>query len=302
MNIVVMGSGAIGSLFGALLSTKHTVTLIGRHDHVHAIKTDGLRIHGKTEVVVRPSVAKSIKEVYPLIDLLLFTVKSYDTLIASRQLALHIDEQTPILSLQNGLGNVEKISRFIPQRQILAGVTTHGSIFPKPGTIYHTGFGDTTIGEIHGKTTGRVQQICDTFNEVGITTTISKNIVAALWEKSIINSSINPLTAFFQCKNGSLLQNPLLESIVERVCEESTAIAQTNGFPPSSQNMVQKTKQVICETAHNQSSMLQSIQKGKRTEIDAINGKLVEVGKKHHVETTLNELLLYLVKSRVPST
>ncbi len=298
MNIVVMGAGAIGSLFGAFLSKKHMVTLIGRHSHVQAIKTNGLHLHGKTEAVVTPSTAESIIDVKSQIDLLLFTVKSFDTFFTSRLIASYIDKHTIVLSLQNGLGNIENIGRVIPKKQIFAGITTHGSIFSKPGTIYHTGFGDTTIGELHGKKTERVQQICNIFNEVGIATTISKNIVAALWEKTIVNSSINPLTAFFRCENGYLLQNPLLEVIVKRICEESTAIAQANGFSFSPNDLIQKTKQVIRKTAHNQSSMLQSIQKGKRTEIDAINGKLVEVGKNHHVETMLNELLLYLVRSK----
>ncbi len=302
MNIVVMGAGAIGSLFGALLSKKHTVTLIGRRDHVHAIKIKGLHVHGKTESVVKPFVVESIKDVKLPINLLLFTVKSYDTLFASRQVATHIDKHTIILSLQNGLGNIENIERFIPRRQILAGVTTHGSFFSKPGTIYHTGFGDTTIGETNGKKTERLQHISQIFNDVGITTTISRNVVEALWKKSIINSSINPLTAIFHCKNGHLLQNPLLETIIEKICRESTTIAQTNGFSFSSHEIIKKTKKVIRETANNQSSMLQSIQKGKRTEIDSINGKLVELGKQHHAETMLNELLLYLIKLQSSST
>jgi len=117
------------------------------------------------------------------------------------------------------------------------------------------------------------------------------------WIKAIINSGINPLTAFFQCKNGYLLENPILEKIVEKVCEESVCIANANKINLTFEDMIQKTKEVIKNTSENYSSMLQSVKKGKKTEIDSINGEIVDIGKKHNINTSMNEVLVHLVKS-----
>ena len=128
-------------------------------------------------------------------------------------------------------------------------------------------------------------------------TNVSKNILREIWIKSIINSSINPITTFSHCKNGYLLENPMLEKIVEIVCRESTSIANTQGLKLSYDNMIKKTKEVIRNTSDNYSSMYQSFKKSTKTEIDSINGKLVDVGRKKGIDTSMNEILEYIIKS-----
>ena len=123
------------------------------------------------------------------------------------------------------------------------------------------------------------------------------NIIRELWVKAVINSSINPITAFFQCKNGYLLQNAILENIVEQVCEESTCIALKTGMSVNNDEMIRRTKEVIRETAENYSSMTQSIQQGKRTEIDSINGYMMTAGKHQGIRTPLNSMLVDLIYS-----
>ena len=122
------------------------------------------------------------------------------------------------------------------------------------------------------------------------------NIIEEIWIKGIINSSINPLTTFFQCKNGYLLTNLILENLIEKICEESTNIANAQGVNLSYSKMISKTKEVIRNTSENYSSMLQSYNKGKKTEIESINGKLIDIGKKQDIDTSLNEMLVYSVK------
>jgi 2-dehydropantoate 2-reductase len=117
--------------------------------------------------------------------------------------------------------------------------------------------------------------------------------------KAIINSSINPLTTIFHCKNGYILRNPILEEIVKRICEESTSVANSQGINLSSQRMIDRTVAVIQKTAENYSSMLQSLNQGKQTEIDSINGKIIEMGVAKHIDTPLNEILVSIVKSLV---
>ncbi len=292
-----MGAGAIGSLFGALLSKKNNVMLIGRTSHVKAIRKNGLNIEDKTQLNVKIPAEDSVDKVTFSPNLLILTVKSFDTRSAINQAMQIIDDTTIILNLQNGLDNIGMIEKVVDSKQIIAGVTTHGAFFSRPGVIRHTGKGRTTLGELNGKKTGRIKHIADLFNEVGVETIVSEDIIKEMWVKAIVNSSINPLTTFFQCKNGYLLENPILEKIVEKVCKESTSIAKASGINLLNQHTIQKTKEVIRITSENHSSMLQSFKKGKKTEIDSINGKIVDIGKKNGVDSAMNEILVYLVTS-----
>ncbi len=297
MNIVILGAGAIGSLFGALLSKKNDVVLIGRTSHVNAIRKNGLTIDGKTQLNMKISAEDAVDAVSLSVDLLIVTVKSYDTESAIDQAKQIIHNRTVVLSLQNGLDNIKAIEHVVDRRQIIVGVTTHGAFFSKPGCIKHTGVGKTILGELDGETSERIKNIENVFNKSGIETVVSKNIIEDMWVKAVVNSCINPITAFFGCSNGYLLENPLLEKIVEKVCLESTNVANAYGMNLSRQIMIKKTKEVIRETSENYSSMLQSVRKGRKTEIDSINGVLVDIGRTYDVDVSLNEILVSLVKT-----
>ncbi len=295
MNIVVFGAGAIGSFFGGLLARDNTVVLVGRGRHVQRIQQKGLLIKGKTRQTIIVPAVETTQDISSIPDVVLLTVKSYDTETACRQLHHLVHDQTVIVSLQNGLDNIEKIAQILGTQHLLAGITTHGVLFDEPGVITHTGIGTTVLGELDGRSSERLQDLIRVFNQAGIVTQMSTDIKSEIWKKVIINSSINPLTAFFACKNGYLLENPVLEKTVEAICIESTTIASAQGIIVSPPEMIRKTIEVIRETASNSSSMLQSIQRGKNTEIDAINGALVRKGKEKKINGSLNRILVELM-------
>ena len=297
MNIVILGAGAIGSLFGAMLSKENNVILIGRASHVNVINKNGLTIDGKTQLNLKISANESVDSISFSVDLLIVTVKSYDTKSAISEAKKIINDDTIVLSLQNGLDNIKSLEHVVERRQIVAGVTMHGAFFSKPGCIKHAGVGKTILGELDATTSERIKNIENVFESVGIKTVVSKNIIKEIWVKAVINSCINPITAFFGCSNGYLLENPILEKIVENVCRESTSVANAYGIKLSYQNMVNKTKEVIRETSENYSSMLQSVRKGKKTEIDSINGSLVNIGRAYDVDVPLNGIFVFLVKT-----
>jgi len=238
---------------------------------------------------------ESVDKITFLPDLLILTVKSYDTYSAISQAKQLIDDNIVVLSLQNGLDNIDKIEKIVDRRQLIVGVTTYGAFFSEPGVVKHTGKGQTLLGELNGRRTKRIKNIADLFNKASIDTIISEDIIKEIWTKAIINSSINPLTTVFQCKNGYLLENPILEKIVEKICKESTSIARANGISLLHQYTIKKTREVIKSTSENYSSMLQSFKKGKKTEIKSINGKLIDIGKMRGVNTSMNSILVYLV-------
>ena len=297
MNIVIMGAGAIGSLFGAKLSKNNNVILIGRKPHVNVINKYGLKIQGKTNLNVSIEAFKSAKNAFVVPDLLILAVKSYDTEVAMKATAPMIGDNTFVMSLQNGLDNIEKIEKFVNRKKIMVCITTHGAIFSKPGFIKHTGIGKTILGALDVKNKQQIVTISNIFNKSEIKTTISNDIIKDIWIKAIVNSSINPLTALFNCKNGYILENPILEKILDKICEESSNIASSYGIDIDSSSIIRKTKEVIKDTCENHSSMLQSVLNCKKTEIDSINGKLVEIGKKQGNKTTMNEILTYSVKT-----
>lgn len=297
MNIVVLGAGAIGSFFGGLLSKHNQVVLVGRSDHVNKTNRKGLQIKGKTKFKRKLTAVNSVSQISTSPDLILLTVKSFDTLHAITQAKKIIGPDTIVLSFQNGLDNLNQIRKIVDKNQILAGITTHGVQFLQPGVIYHKGKGKTVIGEPYQERTQRIQQIANTFNEANISVTVSSNILEDIWKKAIVNACINPLTTIFECQNGYLSQNPILTDIIRKICEESVCVAQQKGFLFNAEEIINLTFEVIQQTKKNNSSMLQSIKQDKQTEIDEINGKIVEIGKAKNCTVYLNELLTKIVKS-----
>ena len=294
MNILVVGAGAIGSLFGALLSHHHQVTLLGRTPHVKAIQKHKLSITGTTKLTVSISAVDTITDLKSP-DVLLLCVKSYDTQAALQQVQPLCSTKTTLCTLQNGLSHIDIIKKFVAPESIIVGCTTHGAIFSQPGHIIHTAKGHTLLGALNGSESTRLTQLVTIFAKAGIATTLSHTILEELWKKAIVNSSINPLTALFQCKNGYLLTNPILQEMVRLICHESTNIAQASGYSFTSKETLQKTKEVIATTKENYSSMLQSVQQHKKTEIGAINGVLAHIAHSKGVDAPLNNLLVTII-------
>jgi len=297
LNIIVFGAGAIGSLFGGLLSKNNEVALIGRKKHINAINTKGLKVQGKTNLKTNVTAFENINKVSFIPDIVIISVKSFDTEKAAKQVSKVLGKNTIVISLQNGLDNIEKIEKYIDKSKIFVCITTHGAIYSEPGVIKHTGIGKTTTGSIRNEKIKEVRDIVELFNQAKIKTTISKDILRDIWVKGIINSSINPLTTIFNCKNGNLLENPVLEKFVEIVCNESTDVAKSCGQNVDYKEMIDRTIEVIEDTRDNFSSMQQSVQRCKKTEIDSINGAIVKIGKKHDVDVNLNRILTRCVKT-----
>jgi len=297
MRIMILGAGSIGSLFGAFLAKCGNDVVLIRRSSVkhHEDKPVRLTVTGKTSFTVDVPILTSPCSIPYTPDLVLLTVKSYDTDNAAKMLKNIMDDDSIVLSLQNGLGNLEKISRVIKKGGILGGVTTYGAYLSDPLVVEHTGIGETIIGAYQVDDDKKVRIVAELFNNAGIKTRVTRDLNKELWVKAIVNSSINPLSAFFECRNGYLYENPILRRMVELVCKESTMIARANGVKVSCPVMLKKTFRVISDTKVNISSMLQSLSKGKKTEIDAINGVLVDTGRRLGCDVSLNNLLLSLI-------
>jgi 2-dehydropantoate 2-reductase len=300
MNICIYGAGAVGSLFGAILSKNNTVSCIARKQHVQQIRKHGLMIMGKTQFQGNIPFYETLDELKETPDIILITVKAYDTTNAAQDIAQIISKNTIVLTLQNGLENIEKIVKIVPEKQVLAGITSHGSIFLQSGLIKHTGIGKTRIGELDGRLSTRLRNLQTVFIQSGLPVEMSTNIKKDIWKKVIVNASINPLTTIFQCKNGYLLENPILKNLVGKICMESTLIAHACEYQLDINEMINYTYEVIKDTYGNVSSMLQSIHQKKKTEINEINGAILRNGLKSNCTVDLNEMATHIIPMMYP--
>jgi 2-dehydropantoate 2-reductase len=295
VKVLVFGAGALGSFVGGLLSEDNDVTLVGRKRHVDEINSNGLSIEGKTNRKVKPRALESVPN--ENFDLVIATVKSYDTQQFVKSISQVLKSNAIILSLQNGIGNVEKISEGCAK--VLGGTTSHGITFVGNGRIRHTGFGDTTIGNFKGVESDVVQDISKLFADTGIDTQTSNNISGEIWAKAIINTSINPLTAVTRLENGYLVKVKELKDIMVGAAKEAIEVATSSGIELPCYDIAEKAVKIATLTADNKSSMLQDVERGKRTEIDSITGGFVEIARTNGVSIPINSLLYTLVKSPV---
>jgi len=288
---VIYGAGALGSFVGGMLSQRHEVTLVGRREHMTAIKQHGLCISGATELTVHPMTAEALSD--RDVDLVVLTVKAYDTAAAAEDIAATCG--APVLSLQNGLENEQTLQEMLGEGRVIGGVISHGVRYAGPGHVEHTGTGDTVIGELDGTISRRVETIADALSGCDIATTPSDDIWRMIWRKAVVNAAINPLTALLRCRNGFLLENEDTRRLMHTICREGIMVASACDVDVN--DVVEQAELVARRTARNHSSMLQSLEHGRPTEIDHINGAIAAHGKKHGVAAPVNETLTRLVRA-----
>lgn len=294
MRILVFGAGAMGSFFGALLSVRHQVTLVGREPHMRAIRAHGLRVTGKTAVVAHPNVATTVPRTAKA-DLVLVTTKAYDTAGAMRQLR-PLAKGALFLTLQNGLDNPEVIAR--TARRVAAGTTSHGVTFLGPGAVRHAGVGDTTLGPWRGVTMEEAIHLRDIFADAGVRTRVTEDVATALWAKAVVNAAINPLAALAGVSNGTLVKDRRMAAVLDAIGREAVAVARADGAMIDPEEVLHRTVLVARRTASNRASMLQDLDRGRRTEIDAITGALLAAADRHGIKVPLNRALYALVRAR----
>lgn len=294
MRVVVFGAGALGSVVGGLLTRRHEVTLVGRSAHVQAVEESGLVISGMVEAVVVPRAVTEVKGLPPA-DMVLMTVKSYDTAQALEAIRPLVGEGTIVVSLQNGLGNVELLTNAYP-RQAVVGVTALGAAKAGAGRVFYAGEGDTYFGVVDADN-ALAERVAEAFNSVGLDSYVVEDISIEVWSKAIINASINPLTAIARCKNGKILQDQGLLKVSEGACREGVAVAMACGIGFGDEDLFLRVKEVLRRTSENRSSMLQDVERRKRTEIDEISGEIVRRGEALGVDAPVNRTLWLLVGS-----
>jgi len=290
----------MGCLFGAFLSRKEeSVWLLDKNkERAHKINEQGIIVEGVSgNWHAYPKVSAEAEQIKEKVDLIIIAVKSYDTHSACASIKPLLSEGTVVLTLQNGMGNIETIGELIGQERVIAGVTNHGVTLLGPGHIRHAGKGETVIGRIDSRMPVELRQIRDVFNQAGILTKISRDIKGLLWSKLIINVGINALSAITRLPNGKLIEFEGTRRILREAVTEAIRIAKRKKIKLIYDDPLAKVEAVCEATANNISSMLQDVLNKKRTEIDAINGVIVRLGQELGIETRVNSVLLDLIKT-----
>jgi 2-dehydropantoate 2-reductase len=293
--ILIMGTGAMASLFAARISRVCPVKLLGTwHEGLAAIDDQGIRVleieGGETQANV--TVVREAGEL-TAIQFALVLVKSWQTERAARSLAKCLAEDGVALSLQNGLGNLEMMQEILGEGRSTLGVTTTGATLLEPGLVRHGGDGPITLGP-HD----RNNPFADLLRQAGFDVQRQDDLNGLIWSKLAVNAAINPLTALLEIRNGQLLAQQTTRELMQSAAQEVARLADVLGIRLAMDDPVAFAFQVAERTSDNVSSMLQDIQRGAPTEIDAICGAIVRIAGQHEVDTPINWGLWNLVKAK----
>ncbi|PRG48732.1 ketopantoate reductase family protein [Burkholderia multivorans] len=303
MRIAILGAGAMGSLFGGLLAESgEDVTLIDVNDaHLDAIRRDGLRIdddrgerHITTLQALRPEAANASADT-PF-DLLIVFTKSLHTRVALDGVRALLTPHTHVLTLQNGLGNVETLNAFVPLERILVGVTTWPADLAGPAHVLSHGAGTIRMMTADGAASPFAAAVADALSRAGLACTLDADVWAAIWEKVAFNAALNTLCAVTRCTVDQLGEHHDGPRLAQAIVAETAAVARAKGIAVDAARIVRNVEHAIREHRGHRPSMLQDVLAGRRTEIDAISGKVVAAAREVGLAVPHTETMLSLVR------
>ncbi len=297
-DLLIVGTGALATLFASrLTSAGCAVTMLGSwpeglsalHENgVRSVDANGNEQRFSVRVTDDPRDCKNMKHALVL-------VKSWQTERAARQLANCLAEDGIAVTLQNGLGNREVLAAQLGESRVALGTTTTGATLLGPGLVKAGGEGKISI-EAHPA----LGPLGEALRSAKFDVEIVRDAKSLVWGKLVINSAINPLTALLRIPNGELLNRPSARALMRALAEETAAVAAAEKIKLQFSDAADAVEDVARKTALNHSSMLQDVQRGAPTEIDAICGAISQMGKKHQIATPINDACWQLVHGLVP--
>lgn len=292
--VLIVGTGAMACLFGARLAPHARVTMLGTWpEGLAALRADGIRLQVNGMVQTTPVQATDNPGDCFGARLALVLVKSWQTPRAARRLKECLGDDGVALTLQNGLGNRETLEQVLTAERVAQGVTTYGVTLLEPGRARLGGEGVVHIGS-HP----RIAPLVDLLRRAGCAVELTQDIVSLVWGKVVVNAAINPVTALLRLPNGALLEQRCEGAwdVARRAAEEAAEVAGRRGVHLPFADVGAYVAEVARRTASNRSSMLQDVERGRPTEIDAINGAIVVEGQRLGVPTPVNQVLWDLVR------
>jgi 2-dehydropantoate 2-reductase len=293
MKIGVVGTGGVGGYFGVLLVRAGLDThFLARGKHLRSILENGLEVlSDEWTLRVMVHATAEPEEIGP-VDLVLFCVKSFDTVEASRLLAPMVEEDTVILNLQNGIDNLDKLAELYGEDRVLGGISYIEAAVASPGVIAHMGApGRIVFGEMSGKRTQRALRVLDTFRAADIEASLSENIVEMLWSRFLFICAVHGVSSLVHARLGMVLAHSETRELLVGVMREVEAVARRKGVALPA-NVVEESMALAesCDPRFK-CSMLRDLEWKRQTEVDTLNGMVVKMGREVGVETPLNQAI-----------
>jgi len=290
MKIAVMGAGAVGCYYGGMLARAgHAVVLIGRPQHVAAVRRDGLLMETLSFREHVPLDASPAAAAVADARLVLCCIKSTDTASAAAEMAPHLAPDAIVLSLQNGVDNAERLQALLG-RDVLPAVVYVAAEMAGPGQVTHRGRGELVIGP-----SAVSDELATLFAAAGVPVQVSDNVKGALWAKLIINCAYNALSAITQMPYGRIVQGEGVAGVMRDVVAECLAVAQGEGVTVPD-DIHEAVARIVQTMPAQLSSTAQDLARGKRSEIDHLNGHVVRRGEALGIATPVNRALHAVVK------
>jgi 2-dehydropantoate 2-reductase len=299
MRVVVIGSGAMGGSYGGLLANSgHDVTLVDTWDeHVEAINRDGLRLEGaRGDHRLRLKAEKEVRGIEPA-DVVICFVDSNNTEQAAAAAAEVTKPDGFAITFQNGIGNVEKLEAAVGQGRVLGGSSMCSAAVMGPGHVALTHHATTSIGELGGTMSERAEAFAEALRAAGFETKVVPDVMSTIWTKFALNCCINAICATTGLRLGEVARLPETDAFQHRIIDEVLAVCAKRGVKLTDPDL-RKTVKDHCFKKFSRPSMLQHVDAGRRTEIDALNGALVREARKVDLPVPYNEALVALLKGR----
>ena len=296
--IYVLGAGAVGCYFGGMLARAgHDVTLITRSDRAQAINAHGLQMDCQTFQETVSVKASSDVGLLADADLLLVSVKSPDTEKTIQEISPILPHHAVILSLQNGVANVEIAARFLPN-PIYPAVVYVASGMTDARTMSHHGRGELLVGSLQSRPQDaeNLALLCELFSAASVPCIVADNIWREMWLKFLVNCSYNAISGIGQIAYGQMVQIPEIYQLIAEITQEFLTVAPFAGVYIAPEEARQANVLIANSMATQRSSTAQDLAKGKKTEIEFLNGYIVELGKRYGVPTQANQAVFALVK------
>jgi 2-dehydropantoate 2-reductase len=299
MNITIVGAGAMGSYFGGLLAESgRSVTLVDINPaHLGAIQKDGLLLETDTgKRHIRQLRACRPQEASVAPDLLIVFTKTLHTTAALEGVKHLIADFTQVLSLQNGLGNVEKIAAFVPMERVWVGVTTWPADLVGSGHVHSHGQGGVRLMSADGKSRGFLDELVAALTQAGLSAQADAAVWSAIWEKVAFNAALNSICAVSKCTVGQLGASTGGRALVHALVDEVLSVAKAHGIPVNADGVHGTVNHAMDHHLQHKPSMLQDVLAGRRTEIDAINGAVVKLATERGIAVPSTQALDTLVR------